>query len=153
MKFDSKKVFKFAGEVSGCVVMGIVSAATQTLWYRIAEPKILNAMDKNEAKRKQPIGFRGGGSPEGLLSSFRRFCKFLYGGERIYVGENPIASYEAGYGVGNELTGTILKSFFSLSSADFANRIMERKLVYLEEHFIIEEASARFPIRPLRENG
>lgn len=59
MKFDSKKVFKFAGEVSGCVVMGIVSAATQTLWYRIAEPKILNAMDKNEAKRKQPIGFRG----------------------------------------------------------------------------------------------
>ena len=61
MRFDSKKVFKFAGEVSGCVVMGIVSAATQTLWYRIAEPKILNAMDKNEAKRKQPIGFRGGG--------------------------------------------------------------------------------------------
>ena len=60
MKFDSKKVFKFAGEVSGCVVMGIVSAATQTLWHRIAEPKILNAMDKNEAKRKQPIGFRGG---------------------------------------------------------------------------------------------
>ena len=60
MKIDSKKVFKFAGEVSGCVVMGIVSAATQTLWYRIAEPKILNAMDKNEAKRKQPIGFRGG---------------------------------------------------------------------------------------------
>ena len=60
MRFDSKKVFKFAGEVSGCVVMGIVSAATQTLWYRIAEPKILNAMDKNEAKRKQPIGFRGG---------------------------------------------------------------------------------------------
>lgn len=59
MKFDSKKVFKFAGEISGCVVMGIVSAATQTLWYRIAEPKILNAMDKNEAKRKQPIGFRG----------------------------------------------------------------------------------------------
>lgn len=58
MRFDSKKVFKFAGEVSGCVVMGIVSAATQTLWYRIAEPKILNAMDKNEAKRKQPIGFR-----------------------------------------------------------------------------------------------
>ena len=42
--------------------MGIVSAATQTLWYRIAEPKILNAMDKNEAKRKQPIGFRGGES-------------------------------------------------------------------------------------------
>ena len=73
MKFDSKKVFKFAGEVGGCVVMGIVSAATQTLWYRIAEPKILNAMDKNEAKRKQPIGFRGG--PEWLLSSFRRFCK------------------------------------------------------------------------------
>ena len=61
MRFDSKKVFKFAGEVSGCVVMGIVSAATQTLWYRIAEPKILNAMDKNEARRKQPIGFRGGG--------------------------------------------------------------------------------------------
>lgn len=60
MKFDSKKVFEFAGKVSGCVVMGIVSAATQTLWYRIAEPKILNAMDKNEAKRKQPIGFRGG---------------------------------------------------------------------------------------------
>lgn len=59
MRFDSKKVFKFAGEVSGCVVMGIVSAATQTLWYRIAEPKILNAMDKNEARRKQPIGFRG----------------------------------------------------------------------------------------------
>lgn len=132
MKFDSKKIFKFAGEVSGCVVMGIVSAATQTLWYRIAEPKILNAMDKNEAKRKQPIGFRGG-SPEGLLSSFRRFCKFLYGGERIYVGENPIASYEAGYGVGNELTGTTLKSFFSLSSADFANRIMERKLAQLVE--------------------
>ena len=61
MRFDSKKVFKFAGEVSGCVVMGIVSAATQTLWYRIAEPKILNAMDKIEAKRKQPIGFREGG--------------------------------------------------------------------------------------------
>lgn len=132
MKFDSKKVFKFAGEVSGCVVMGIVSAATQTLWYRIAEPKILNAMDKNEAKRKQPIGFRGG-SPEGLLSSFRRFSKALYGGERIYVGENPIASYEAGYGVGNELTGTTLKSFSSLSSADFANRIMERKLAQLVE--------------------
>ena len=61
MRFDSKKVFKFAGEVSGCVVMGIVSAATQTLWYRIAEPKILNAMDKNEAKRKLPIVFRVGG--------------------------------------------------------------------------------------------
>ena len=113
MKFDSKKIFKFAGEVSGCVVMGIVSAATQTLWYRIAEPKILNAMDKNEAKRKQPIGFRGG-SPVWLLPSFRRFCKFLYGGERIYVGENLIASYEAGYGVGNELAGTTLKSFSSL---------------------------------------
>ena len=70
MRFDSKKVFKFAGEVSGCVVMGIVSAATQTLWYRIAEPKILNAMDKNEARRKQPIGFRGGGSPNGLLFPF-----------------------------------------------------------------------------------
>ena len=67
MKFDSKKVFKFAGEISGCVVMGIVSAATQTLWYRIAEPKILNAMDKNEAKRKQPIGFRGGLSGSSLL--------------------------------------------------------------------------------------
>lgn len=67
MKFDSKKVFKFAGEISGCVVMGIVSAATQTLWYRIAEPKILNAMDKNEAKRKQPIGFRGVLSGSSLL--------------------------------------------------------------------------------------
>ena len=78
MRFDSKKVFKFAGEVSGCVVMGIVSAATQTLWYRIAEPKILNAMDKNEAKRKQPIGFRGG-SPNGLLSPFRRFCNLFCG--------------------------------------------------------------------------
>ena len=83
MKFDSKKVFKFAGKVSGCVVMGIVSAATQTLWYRIAEPKILNAMDKNEAKRKQPIGFRGGGSPEGLLSSFRRFYKQYCGKANI----------------------------------------------------------------------
>lgn len=68
MKFDSKKVFKFAGEVGGCVVMGIVSAATQTLWYRIAEPKILDAMDKNEEKRKRPIGFRGGAN--GLLSPF-----------------------------------------------------------------------------------
>ena len=67
MKFDSKKVFKFAGEVGGCVVMGIVSAATQTLWYRIAEPKILNAMDKNEAKRKQPIGFKGGLRGSSLL--------------------------------------------------------------------------------------
>lgn len=76
MKFDSKKVFKFAGEVSGCVVMGIVSAATQTLWYRIAEPKILNAMDKNEAKRKQPIGFRGG-SPEGLLSLFANSATYI----------------------------------------------------------------------------
>lgn len=132
MKFNRKKVFKFAGEVTGCIVMGIVSAATQTLWYRIAEPKILDAMDKNDAKQKHPIGFRGG-SPEGLLSSFRRFCKFLYGGERIYVGENPIASYEAGYGVGNELTGTTLKSFSSLSYADFANRIMERKLAQLVE--------------------
>ena len=70
MRFDSKKVFKFAGEVSGCVVMGIVSAATQTLWYRIAEPKILDAMDKNDAKQKHPIGFRGGGVLSGLLSSF-----------------------------------------------------------------------------------
>lgn len=78
MKFNSKKVFKFAGEVTGCVVMGIVSAATQTLWYRIAEPKILDAMDKNDAKQKHPIGFRGG-SPDGLLSSFRSFCTFLYG--------------------------------------------------------------------------
>lgn len=60
MKFDNKKVFKFAGEISSCVVTGIVSAATQTLWYRIVEPKILNVMDKNEAKRKQPIGFREG---------------------------------------------------------------------------------------------
>ena len=73
MKFDSKKVFKFAGEVSGCVVMGIVSAATQTLWYRIAEPKILNAMDKNEVKRKQPIGFRGGGA---LTDSSLLFADF-----------------------------------------------------------------------------
>ena len=62
MKFNSKKVFKFAGEVTGCVVMGIVSAATQTLWYRIAEPKILDAMDENDAKQKHPIGFRGGGA-------------------------------------------------------------------------------------------
>lgn len=61
MKFNRKKVFKFAGEVTGCIVMGIVSAATQTLWYRIAEPKILDAMDKNDAKQKHPIGFRGGG--------------------------------------------------------------------------------------------
>lgn len=60
MKFNRKKVFKFAGEVTGCIVMGIVSAATQTLWYRIAEPKILDAMDKNDAKQKHPIGFRGG---------------------------------------------------------------------------------------------
>ena len=74
MRFDSKKVFKFAGEVSGCVVMGIVSAATQTLWYRIAEPKILNAMDKNEAKRKQPIGFRGGGSPDRKTLLFADFA-------------------------------------------------------------------------------
>lgn len=75
MRFDSKKVFKFAGEVSGCVVMGIVSAATQTLWYRIAEPKILNAMDKNEAKRKQPIGFRG--SPNGLLFPFPQILQLV----------------------------------------------------------------------------
>lgn len=60
MKFDGRKLVKFAGEVSGCVVMGIVSAAAQTLWYRIAEPKILDAMDKNDAKQKHPIGFRGG---------------------------------------------------------------------------------------------
>jgi len=77
MRFDSKKVFKFAGEVSGCVVMGIVSAATQTLWYRIAEPKILNAMDKNEAKRKRPIGFRGG--PNRGSSLLREFNNILYG--------------------------------------------------------------------------
>ncbi len=69
MKFDGKQLIKFAGEVSGCVVMGIVSAATQTLWYRIAEPKILDAMDKNDAKQKHPIGFRGG-SPDGLLFPF-----------------------------------------------------------------------------------
>lgn len=59
MKFNSRKLIKFAGEVSGCIVMGIVSAATQTLWFRVAEPKILDAMDKNEAKHKHPIGFRG----------------------------------------------------------------------------------------------
>lgn len=53
MKMDSKNVLKFAGEVGGCVVMGIISAATQTLWYRIAEPKILDAMDKSEARRKE----------------------------------------------------------------------------------------------------
>lgn len=111
MRFDSKKVFKFAGEVSGCVVMGIVFAATQTLWYRIAEPKILNAMDKNEAKRKQPIGFRGG-SPNGLLSPFRRFCTFLYG-EKEFC---PIS-------VGSKNCG----DFLSFSSADFTNRIMERR--------------------------
>ena len=111
MRFDSKKVFKFAGEVSGCVVMGIVSAATQTLWYRIAEPKILNAMDKNEAKRKQPIGFRGW-SPNGLLSPFRRFCTFLYG-EKEFC---PIS-------VGSKNCG----DFLSFSSADFTNRIMERR--------------------------
>ena len=54
MKIDSKKVFKFAGEVSGCVVMGIVSAATQTLWYRIAEPKI-----KGVALEGLADGYRG----------------------------------------------------------------------------------------------
>lgn len=87
MRFDSKKVFKFAGEVSGCVVMGIVSAATQTLWYRIAEPKILNAMDKNEAKRKQPIGFRGGGSPDGLLFPFSQILQLvLWKGEHMRDG-------------------------------------------------------------------
>lgn len=64
MKFNGKKIAEFAGEIGGCVVMGIVSAATQTLWYRIAEPKILDAMDKNDAKQKHPIGFRGGGSPK-----------------------------------------------------------------------------------------
>jgi len=111
MRFDSKKVFKFAGEVSGCVVMGIVSAATQTLWYRIAEPKILNAMDKNEARRKQPIGFRGG-SPNGLLFPFRRFCTFLYG-EKEFC---PIS-------VGSKNCG----DFLSFSSADFTNRIMRRR--------------------------
>lgn len=58
MKFNSKKLLKFVGEVCGCAVMGIVSAATQTLWYRIAEPKILNVMDKNEKEQKHPIGFR-----------------------------------------------------------------------------------------------
>lgn len=56
MKLNGEKLFEFIGEVGGCVVMGIVSAATQTLWYRFAEPKILDAMDKNEPKH--PIGFR-----------------------------------------------------------------------------------------------
>ena len=64
MKLNGKKMAEFASEIGGCVVMGIISAATQTLWYRIAEPKILDAMDKNGAKQKHPIGFRGGGSPE-----------------------------------------------------------------------------------------
>lgn len=87
MKFDSKNVFKVVGEISGCVVMGIVSAATQTLWYRIAEPKILDAMDKNEAKRKQPIGFKGGVTNP-LLFLFRRFYKSYYGEEVSSVGES-----------------------------------------------------------------
>ena len=60
MKFNSKKLIEFVGEVGSCAVMGIVSAAAQTLWYRVAEPKILDAMDKNDAKQKHPIGFRGG---------------------------------------------------------------------------------------------
>ncbi len=58
MKFDSEKMIKFAGEVGGCIVMGIVSGATHTFWYRIAEPKILDAMDKNNTKQKHPIGFK-----------------------------------------------------------------------------------------------
>ena len=70
MKLNGKKMAEFASEIGGCVVMGIISAATQTLWYRIAEPKILDAMDKNDAKQKHPIGFRGGGALSGLLSSF-----------------------------------------------------------------------------------
>ena len=86
MKFNSKKVFKFAGEVSGCVVMGIVSAATQTLWYRIAEPKILNAMDKNEAKRKQPIGFRGGSPKQGLFPFSQILQLVLWRGEHMRDG-------------------------------------------------------------------
>lgn len=61
MKCSSKKVVDFAGKVSGCIVMRIVSAANHTFWYRIAEPKILNAMDKNDAKQKHPIGFMDGG--------------------------------------------------------------------------------------------
>ena len=86
MRFDSKKVFKFAGEVSGCVVMGIVSAATQTLWYRIAEPKILNAMDKNEAKRKQPIGFRGGAAERAPVSFSQMWQLGWWRGEHMRDG-------------------------------------------------------------------
>ncbi len=85
-----------------------------------------------------------------LFLFFRRFCKSLYEEERIYVGENPIASYEAGYGVGNGLTGTTLKSFFSLSSADFTNRIMERKLAQLVERRVeFPYVIGSSPIQPL----
>ncbi len=62
MKFNGKKLIEFAGEVGGCAVRGIVSAAAQTLWYRVVEPKILDAIDKNDAKQKHPIGVRGGES-------------------------------------------------------------------------------------------
>ena len=58
MRSNGKKMIKFAKEVGVCATMGIVSSATQTLWYRVVEPKILNAVDKNEAKQKHPIGFR-----------------------------------------------------------------------------------------------
>ena len=103
MKFDGKQLIKFAGEVSGCVVMGIVSAATQTLWYRIAEPKILDAMDKNDAKQKHPIGFSGG----------------------------------------------VLMGSFSLS-ADFATRIMERRLAQLVERRVkFPYVIGSSPIQPL----
>lgn len=61
MKFNSEKLLAFAGRISGCVVMGLVSAATQTLWHRVVEPKILDAMDKNDKKHKHPIGFTRGG--------------------------------------------------------------------------------------------
>lgn len=57
MKLNGKKTIEFAGEAGRYVVMGIISAATQTLWYKIAEPKILDAMEKN--KTKHPIGFKG----------------------------------------------------------------------------------------------
>lgn len=58
MKLNGKKLFEFIGYAGEYAAMGIISAAAGTLWYRVAEPKILDAMDKKEAKH--PIGFREG---------------------------------------------------------------------------------------------
>ncbi len=86
MKFKGKKLIEFAGELGGCAVTGIVSAAAQTLWYRVVEPKILDVMAKNDVKQKHPIGFRGA---NGLLSFFRRFYKSYYEEEVSSIGRAP----------------------------------------------------------------